>query len=76
MLALVSVCGLRTAAADDYWIEPMRRVHARFTGTNGTLGHFGDSITVTIRYQSTIRVLLLPLTREVVVTKTTRKLGM
>lgn len=34
----------------DYWTEPMRRVHARFTGTNGTLAQFGDSITVTMAY--------------------------
>lgn len=38
------------AAGDDYWIEPMRQVHARFAGTNGTLAHFGDSITVTMAY--------------------------
>ena len=28
----------------------MRRVHARFTGTNGTLAQFGDSITITMAY--------------------------
>jgi len=41
-------CG--AAAGDDYWIEPMRQVHARFTGTNGTLAQFGDSITITMAY--------------------------
>lgn len=36
--------------ADEYWVEPMRQVHARFHGTNGTLAQFGDSITVTMAY--------------------------
>src|SRR5947209_7782559 len=34
------------------WVEPMRKVHARFTGTRGTLAQFGDSITVTMAYWS------------------------
>ncbi len=42
--------GVPPATAADYWVEPMRRVHARFSGTNGTLAHFGDSITVTMAY--------------------------
>src|SRR5436189_5747822 len=33
-----------------HWIEPMKKVHARFTGTNGTFAHFGDSITVTMAF--------------------------
>ncbi|MCI0459264.1 MAG: SGNH/GDSL hydrolase family protein [Gemmataceae bacterium] len=36
--------------AAPYWVEPMKQVHARFTGTRGTLAHFGDSITVTMAY--------------------------
>src|SRR5690349_23230244 len=32
------------------WIEPMRHVHARFNGTNGTFAHFGDSITFTMAF--------------------------
>src|SRR5436309_2735268 len=32
------------------WVEPMKKVHARFTGTRGTLAQFGDSITVTMAY--------------------------
>jgi lysophospholipase L1-like esterase len=34
------------------WVEPMKKVHARFTGTRGTLAQFGDSITVTMAYWS------------------------
>jgi lysophospholipase L1-like esterase len=32
------------------WVEPMSRVHARFTGTRGTLALFGDSITVSLAF--------------------------
>ena len=39
-----------TARAQPYWVEPMKKVHARFRGTNGTLAQFGDSITVTMAY--------------------------
>jgi hypothetical protein len=29
----------------EAWVEPMRKVHARFNGTPGTFAQFGDSIT-------------------------------
>jgi hypothetical protein len=32
------------------WIEPMKQVHARFTGNRGTLALFGDSITVSLAF--------------------------
>jgi hypothetical protein len=32
------------------WVEPMKKVHARFTGTPGTFAQFGDSITVTMAF--------------------------
>ncbi|MBY0228795.1 MAG: SGNH/GDSL hydrolase family protein [Gemmataceae bacterium] len=32
------------------WAEPMRKVHAKFTGTKGTLALFGDSITVSMAF--------------------------
>jgi len=38
-----------------YWVEPMRKVHARFTGTRGTFAQFGDSITVTMAFWSPLR---------------------
>lgn len=34
----------------DYWVEPMKQVHAKFTGRKGTFAHFGDSITVTMAF--------------------------
>src|SRR5438067_1167175 len=44
LLALVAV-PTAAPAADPEWVGPMRAVHAKFTGTPGTLGLFGDSIT-------------------------------
>ena len=38
------------AAAGDYWVDSMKRVHAKFTGRKGTFAHFGDSITVTLAF--------------------------
>jgi len=32
------------------WVEPMKEVHARFTGTPGTFAQFGDSITITMAF--------------------------
>lgn len=32
------------------WIEPMKQVHARFTGNRGTVALFGDSITVSLAF--------------------------
>src|SRR5438445_8254248 len=38
-----------------YWVEPMGRVHARFTGRRGTFAQFGDSITVSMAYWAPLR---------------------
>src|SRR5262249_57998002 len=40
---------------DRSWLEPMRRVHARFTGRRGTFAQFGDSITVSMAYWAPLR---------------------
>lgn len=62
--AVLLLAGVRTASSAEtarsglveggedasYWIEPMKKVHTRFTGTNGTFAHFGDSITVTMAF--------------------------
>jgi len=34
----------------DYWVEPMRKVYAKFKGKKGTLAQYGDSITVSMAY--------------------------
>src|SRR5262245_21479626 len=39
----------QSAIAPD-WVEPMKQVHARFTGLKGTLACFGDSITITMAF--------------------------
>jgi hypothetical protein len=39
-----------TPQAKPNWVEPMKKVHARFTGTRGTFACFGDSITVTMAF--------------------------
>src|SRR6476469_10001567 len=43
-----------TVRADEAaaWVEPMRQVHAKFTGKPGTLALFGDSITVSKAFWS------------------------
>ena len=38
------------AAPDEGWVEPMKQVHARFTGQRGTVAQFGDSITITMAF--------------------------
>ncbi len=38
------------APPGDYWVAPMRKVHARFGGKAGTLAQYGDSITVTMAF--------------------------
>jgi hypothetical protein len=39
-----------TRGDSGYWVEPMKKVHTRFTGARGTFAHFGDSITVTMAF--------------------------
>jgi len=44
-----------TRPSDDrYWVEPMKKVHAKFTGTKGTFAHFGDSITVSMAFWTSL----------------------
>jgi lysophospholipase L1-like esterase len=40
---------------DDSWVEPMKKVHAKFTGEKGTFAHFGDSITITMAFWSSLQ---------------------
>src|SRR5215213_3953912 len=48
MLLVLAALAVAPAAraADPAWVGPMKAVHAKFTGTPGTLALFGDSITV------------------------------
>jgi hypothetical protein len=43
------------AADAKYWVEPMRKVHAQFKGREGTFACFGDSITVTMAFWSSLQ---------------------
>jgi hypothetical protein len=40
----------KAPATQPAWVEPMRQVHAKFTGRRGTFAQFGDSITVTMAF--------------------------
>jgi hypothetical protein len=40
----------KPAGGDDYWVEPMKKVHEKFTGQKGVVGQFGDSITITMAF--------------------------
>ena len=41
--------------ADPAWVEPMKRVHAKFTGKAGSFALFGDSITVSLAFWAPLR---------------------
>ena len=43
------------APPEGYWIEPMKQVHAKFTGTKGTFAHFGDSITISQAFWTSLK---------------------
>jgi len=59
IVALPAVAAEKRAAQDkaggaDGWVEPMKKVHARFTGQAGTFAHFGDSITVSMAFWASL----------------------
>src|SRR5437868_2469473 len=50
LFCLFAALSAQAAEESRDWIEPMKKVHARFSGTKGTFAHFGDSITVTMAF--------------------------
>ena len=44
---LAECVAFTVAGVEDYGIESTQQVHANFTGQSGTVGRFGDSITIT-----------------------------
>jgi len=57
MVAVLVAAGpvsARAAAADEAWVEPMKKVHATFKGEKGTFAHFGDSITVSMAFWASL----------------------
>lgn len=49
-LASPAAAAVAAGAGAPAWAEPMRKVHAKFTGRPGTFAQWGDSITVTLAY--------------------------
>ena len=45
----------KAVGREDYWVKPMRAVHAKFTGKPGTFAHFGDSITVSMAFWASLK---------------------
>jgi lysophospholipase L1-like esterase len=43
------------STADTHWVEPMRAVHAKFKGERGIFAHFGDSITDSRAFWTSLR---------------------
>ena len=40
---------------DAPWVDAMKQVHAKFTGEKGTFAQFGDSITITMAFWSSLK---------------------
>jgi lysophospholipase L1-like esterase len=55
LLFVLPITTFVAQAADPEWVEPMKKVHARFSGTPGTLALFGDSITVSMAFWAPLR---------------------
>jgi len=55
MRPLVAIKPPTKAVQKDYWVQPMRAVHTKFTGEKGTFAHFGDSITVSMAFWASMK---------------------
>jgi len=53
VLALLSPAAVQEGDTD--WVDAMKKVHAKFSGQKGTFAHFGDSITITMAFWSSLR---------------------
>ena len=47
--------GVAQAAEKSAWAPAMKKVHAKFTGKPGTFAHFGDSITYSLAFWSSLQ---------------------
>jgi len=61
MLALAMAASV---AVGRDWVEPMKKVHARFTGQAGTVAQFGDSITITMAFFNPLQAEIKNLPKE------------
>ena len=50
VLAFSAVDAAAQKPAEEYWVEPMKKARAKFTGQAGTVAQFGDSITITMAF--------------------------
>jgi len=69
LACLLSSASAATAPArsdDDYWVEPMKAVRAKFTGQRGTVAQFGDSITITMAFFTPLQMSIRNLPEDLV----------
>src|SRR5258708_854252 len=55
LLCLLTVPAVVRPEEPAGWVEAMKKVRGRFTGTPGTLALFGDSITVSMAFGAPLR---------------------
>ena len=56
MLAAVLVqAGVAAGGPTADWVPAMKKTHAKFTGKSGTFAHFGDSITYSLAFWSSLQ---------------------
>jgi lysophospholipase L1-like esterase len=55
LVVIAMATGAVLAAEPPDWVGPMKEVHAKFTGTPGTLALFGDSISVSLAFWSPLQ---------------------
>jgi hypothetical protein len=49
-LLILAILASPVGAAEPDWVEPMKKVHTKFTGTPGTFALMGDSITTSLGF--------------------------
>ena len=54
-LILLSAPASSSQAAGEPWVDAMKKVHEKFTGEKGTFAQFGDSITITMAFWSSLK---------------------
>jgi len=54
-LLLLSAPAASSQDAAPSWVDAMKKVHEKFTGEKGTFAHFGDSITITMAFWSSLK---------------------
>ncbi|MDP7289459.1 MAG: GDSL-type esterase/lipase family protein [Phycisphaerae bacterium] len=56
LVACLSQAGVASAVGEKpAWVAAMKKTHAKFTGKSGTFAHFGDSITYSLAFWSSLQ---------------------